>query len=64
MIAKDNVQIKITLPKEMVEIMEKSIKEDKSGHRVTKSDIIITALAMLFGLAQERAKQQDQKGEC
>ena len=64
MIAKDNVQIKITLPKEMVEIMEKSIKEDKSGHRVTKSDIIITALAMLFGLAQARAKQQDQKGEC
>lgn len=61
MVSKDKKQIKIALPVEMVEVMESAIKKDKSGHHITKSDIIITALSMLFGLAEKRANQQSLK---
>ena len=64
MISKDKKQITIALPKEMIDIMEKTIASDKSGHRITKSDMIITALAMLFGLANERAKTTEHKEDC
>ena len=64
MISKDKKQITIALPKEMIDIMEKAIASDKSGHRITKSDMIITDLAMLFGLANERAKTTEHKEEC
>ena len=61
MISKDKKLIQISLPKEMIDIMEKAIKDDKSGHRVTKSDIIITALSLLFGIAEKRAQMQTEE---
>ena len=63
MVSKDKKQITIALPREMVDVMENAIAKDKSGHRITKSDIIIAALAMLFGLANEKAKQENYKKE-
>ena len=64
MVSKDKKIIAVALPKEMIEVMEQAIASDTSGHRITKSDIIITALAMLFGLANERAKTTEHKEEC
>lgn len=61
MISKDKKIIHISLPKEMIDIMEKAIKDDKSGHNVTKSDIIITALSLLFGMAEHRAKMKTEE---
>ena len=66
MISKDKKQITIALPKYIIDVMEKTIASDNSGHRITKSDIIITALTMLFGIANQRAKliEKPQKEDC
>ena len=64
MISKDKKRIYVSLPIEFITMMDKSIEADNSG--ITKSEIITTALAMLFGLANERAKEKakEHKEDC
>ena len=61
MISKNKKAIQVALPIELIDIMERAIKNDKSGHHVTKSEIITSALLLLFGMAEERAKKQTER---
>ena len=64
MVSKDKKRIYVSLPIEFITMMDKSIEADNSG--ITKSEIITTALAMLFGLANARAKEKakEHKEDC
>ena len=64
MISKDKKRIYVSLPIEVITMMDKFIEADNSG--ITKSEIITTAIAMLFGIANEIAKEKakEHKEDC
>ena len=64
MISQNKKIIAVSLDKDLIDIMERAIKTDKSGHHVTKSEIITTALLLLFGIAEQRAKTTETKEEA